>query len=452
MTSAATVALYLLILLAAVEGFASLAFPPRSSTASSGRSLQNIPTSNIFNSKQNGETNSSPSRRPTEEASEPICRIVSRADSKLPTSSSQLPESMFKEPYFFEKLDAHYNAQAYKRAKRLPYLKTTRLPSDKLELENNNDEGQNEEEEDEELIQFVRNSLTDAGFQLLTRRDLDLCDSLNVGYLLRLSLSPDISDLDPGIAQQFYPEKLHGGMLDEQEDDDILFGGRCLVFWRGYSEEVTTGRLIIPKIDYLQTSLVRRSATWVNKGLDEVEKKLTSKADRQSQKFQSKLQDFKTSVVPSSLSSFKKQKEDDDNQEANDNLTSAASSKSKGGVNLGRYGGSNLRFIGSADPDDALDPFMVCEVEVENDDDIDDLMGVEYKMNAKSNHRDYSCEYDDSMTNNLGQLAIPRIHLLERVSINNLVNVFTNYGRRTLVRALSEESKLVEPTYEEVSN
>jgi hypothetical protein len=42
------------------------------------------------------------------------------------------------------------------------------------------------------------------------------------------------------------------------------------------------------------------------------------------------------------------------------------------------------------------------------------------------------------------------MELLERVSINNLVDFFSKSGRRKMIRAILEKSELVEPTYEEV--
>ncbi len=69
---------------------------------------------------------------------------------------------------------------------------------------------------EERLVSSVRTSLENAGFELLSKRDIDLCESLNAGYLLRLSILPDVSELDE-IAQEFYPERFDadGKSLDE---------------------------------------------------------------------------------------------------------------------------------------------------------------------------------------------------------------------------------------------
>jgi len=410
----------------------------------------------------------------------PICRIVSRADSKLPTTSSALPRTLFQEPYLLEKLDAYYNAQAYKYTKSLTYLQkgTTKQQTETNALDDTTDiMGEVDlEEEDEELISFVRSSLEDAGFKPLTQRDLDLCDALNVGYLLRLSIVADLEQLDPGIAKEFYPELYDkkGRLVANMEEENLFFGGRCLVFWRGYSQEVTSGRLILPKLDYLQTSLVRRSAAWVKKKLDFVEQKLSDRADRQSKKIQSKINDLKDSVIPKELRTGYYDDKDDDSSETR----SSSSRKGKGVVDLGRYGGSGLRFVGSPDPDDALDPFMVCEVQDLDEDTPQTTNGtssshgmnaatpvqdaeVEHDLNEKLNHQGYLCEYDKQVEGSLVPLvggatqdasytSTPRVQLLERVSISNLVNTFTQYGRRSLISTIFAKSELVEPTFEEV--
>ena len=429
----------------------------------------------------------------------PTCQIVGRADSKLPTTSPKLPESLFQEPYLLDKLDAYYNARAYKYTKSLAYLhKGKQEPAiNDAEKTTSLRDGQDMREEDEELVSVVRDSLEDAGFQLLTRRDLDLCDALNVGYLLRLSITPDLSNLDPEIARDFYPELFDSTTLD---DDAFLFGGRCLVYWRGYSEEVTTGRLIIQKLDYLQTSLVRRSVSWIKKRLDAIEMKVadkakgikeivSDKADKQSQKIKSKIKDFKETVLPeillesSSSSSF----EIDDTNKDRDcdvegsNETSFAP-KRRRGMDLARYGGIRLRFVGTPDPDDALEPFLVFKAEEEHEDPStfdahssqamqdsevnrtavpinveENVNELEKDLYENFNQQEYVCEYDKLMTmansnGRIGEEYTSPVHLLKRVSINNLVNVFTQYGRRVLIRSLFAKSTLVEPTFEEVGS
>ena len=46
--------------------------------------------------------------------------------------------------------------------------------------------------------------------------------------------------------------------------------------------------------------------------------------------------------------------------------------------------------------------------------------------------------------------VLPTMQLLDRVSISNLVDLFSLSGRRKLLRTLFARSELVEPTYEEV--
>jgi hypothetical protein len=125
---------------------------------------------------------------------------------------------------------------------------------------------------------------------------------------------------------------------------------------------------------------------------------------------------------------------------------------------LGRYGGSKVRFVGSPNPNDALDPFTICEV---FDDPIPSasssnalnatIAGAEDDMRNAINHNIFTCEYDAQVTSDINRVEPTRMELLRRVSINNLVDVFTKAGRRKVMQAIFEKSKLVEPTYEEVS-
>lgn len=91
----------------------------------------------------------------------------------------------------------------------------------------------------------LRSELEAAGFSPFTQRDLELSEALNVGYLLRLNIVPSLSRTNESLALEFYGQ-------DHRED--LPFGGRVLLFHRGYTTENSTGRLIIPKLDYLQAS------------------------------------------------------------------------------------------------------------------------------------------------------------------------------------------------------
>jgi hypothetical protein len=375
-----------------------------------------------------------------------------------------LPPSLCQSPFLLDKLDAFYHAQAHKRTQTLRYLEgTAKRGCGELQA--------NDKAEEKKLVSVVRNSLEDAGFELLSRRDIDLCESLNAGYLLRLSILPDVSELDPKIAQEFYPESFYanGTVIDREE---LLFEGGVLVYWRGYSEEVNKGRLLLPKIDYLQASLVQRSAAWLKKRLDKVESELLKNVLTQTQKLKRKAQESVVSMAESvPAKNFAKLARDVLADESNMEGVMLANGDNKlsseGSLKLGRYGGSKIRFVGSPDPSDALVPFTICEINYDepapcpnaHDDYLHKLDGenlnatvaaVEHNMNEGVNHQGYTCEYDDKMSKNNAGQALPRMQLLERVSISNLVDFFTQHGRRKLVQALFEQSELVEPTYEEV--
>jgi hypothetical protein len=256
-----------------------------------GQHARSHGTSRLYsvNGEKKGSSNSAVSKKKSDEEDDigmaPICRLVSRADSKLPTSPSILPSSLFQSPHILDKLDAYYHAQEHKRTQTLRYLER----ASKGKKSSEETFPPTDKKEEAKLVSVVRSSLEDAGFELLSRRDIDLCDSLNVGYLLRLSIVPDVSELDPSTALEFYPERYHanGTVIDK---DELLFDGRILVYWRGYSEEVTQGRLLLPKIDYLQASLVQRSAAWVKRILDKVESDLVANVVQENRKLRQQAQ------------------------------------------------------------------------------------------------------------------------------------------------------------------
>jgi hypothetical protein len=189
---------------------------------------------------------------PTRTSTTPICRVVTRSDRKIPTAKGAIPASLSRPPYVLRNLDNLFHAISYSETRRLQYFETS-----STEHPTTSSAG-----EDARLVDVTRTSLEDAGFQLLSRRDLDLCEALNAGYLLRLSILPDVSKLDPTVAQEFYPELFDSKGKPLNDQDEVLFNGRVLVFWRGYSSETTKGRLILPKLDYLQASVVQSSAAW----------------------------------------------------------------------------------------------------------------------------------------------------------------------------------------------
>lgn len=400
---------------------------------------------------------------PGEKIQQPICRIVTRADSKLPTSPKYLPSTLFQSPIVLGKLDAYYTARAHQRNKALRYLQKDKKSQAKTRILDSNSGSKNEtavsdadiaqhEADDTQLIGTLRENLEDAGFALLNRRDIDLCDSLNVGYLLRLSIVPDTSELDPLISQEFYPEAFHenGTAIDK---DELLFDGRVMVFWRGYSQEVTQGRLILPKLDYLQASLVQRSAAWLKNRLDSVESKVSKNVIRQIQRLRSKLSGAVDSVADSlpmtKAAEGLRNVFDSDGSDMGTILLPPE----EGSFKLGRYGGSKVRFVGSPNPSDALDAFTICEIPDDESVSIDSFNSTEVlterHMKEEINYEGYTCLYDQEMMKVNG-VENERMELLERVGISNLVDLFTQSGRRKWIQAIFEPSELVEPTYQEV--
>lgn len=385
---------------------------------------------------------------------QPVCRIVTRADSKLPTSPSFLPSNLFQSPRLLDKFDAYYNARAHRATRGLDYLYREKGSNSKRQALNETENEVLDPQQEQRLVGVLRNSLEDAGFELLNRRDIDLCDSLNVGYLLRLSIVPDVSELDESISREFYPEWFHdnGTIIDK---DEFLFDGRILVYWRGYSEEVTQGRLLLPKLDYLQASIVQRSAAWVKRRLDQVENAVARRFIEKSRKVRKKARrsvekvadSLPLQTVATALRSAFTEESD---------MKIATIPRESGRLKLGRYGGSKVRFVGSPDPADALEPFVICEIPAERT--IDSVMhslnstiaAAEHDMRDEINHNRLTCEYDKKMATFSNRGEPTRMELLERVSINNLVDLFTRSGRRKVIQAIFEKSELVEPTYEEV--
>jgi len=435
----------------------------------------------------------------------PVCRIVTRAGSVI--KPSIVPTNLYHGPYLFDKLDAYYHAQARKLMQKLPYMRYGSNSNEQSTLQTNKrniiqdqkaiekdskdknchstlDKSKESDDKSEPYISVLRHNLEDSGFELLSKRDIDLCESLNVGYLLRLSISPDVKELDPIISKEFYPKRFgnNSAYFNEIEGiEDALFDGRILVYWRGYSQEVSKGRLLLPKIDYLQASLVQRAAAGLMNRLNRVEsnifRSIRSKIRLLRRYTQTalmwiseKLQiqqfarwidsiisdeikvDFEVGVSEVDFSNT-------ENKDVHINGRSVLNSKNRGIFKLDRYVGSKVRPFGSPDPTDALDPFTICE----NYYDKKDIQSIGNRQNATNssdvvsennlyeevyNNNAYTCAYDERQRESDKEL--PRMQLLERVSISNLVDIFTNVGRRGLLKTLFARSKLVEPTYEEV--
>jgi len=400
---------------------------------------------------------STPAGKRKDEVAQPVCRIVTRAGSKLPMSTSRLLSDSMQSQELVNKLDDYFSATAHRETKWLHYLnRETSIKRRRVEETEEAMEVPCDPAQEKKLVRVLRNSLEDAGFELLSRRDIDLCDCLNAEYLLRLSIVPDVGALDGSIAKEFYPERFHtnGTVIDK---DELLFDGRVLVYWRGYSEEVTRGRLLLPKLDYLQASLVQRSAAWVKRRLDSVESSVSRRIRDRAQKLRTKAKESVDRIadsVPEDIgSSLRRVVQNELAREA-----AILPQDAKGGrFKLGRYGGSKVRFVGSPDPTDALQPFMICEVpEVPTV--IPDVEGynascvsvAENAMKDEINQNLYTCQYDERIAQEDEKNDRPRMELLERVSINNLVDFSSKSGRRKMIGAILQKSELVEPTYEEV--
>jgi hypothetical protein len=128
---------------------------------------------------------------------------------------------------------------------------------------------------------------------------------------------------------------------------------------------------------------------------------------------------------------------------------------------LSRYGGSKVRFVGVPNIiNNALIPFLICQTNIDVDtgrqdsrdltaDDVNVVEHVNHDIYLGLNAGDYTCQYDSEHPDRHHAGPMPST-LLERVSIGNLVDVFTSSGRRGMLKKLFSKVELVEPTYEEV--
>ena len=391
----------------------------------------------------------------------PVCRIVTRAGSAIKPSFVRQ-----RRPFLLDKLDAYYHAQARKLIQEgLPGTSS----NSKLTIEEQPileiigkaqiDDSINESEPD---LSILRQSLEESGFNLVNKRDIDLCKSLNAGYLLRLSIREIVKDLEK-ISHDFYPERYSNNnsahSIKTEEIEELLFDGRALVFWRGYSQEVTSGQLLIPKIDYLQASVVQRGAARLKSKIDRLESKIvrsiTLRIRLLRQYIQTALMTVREKRVQRWMERIKSVKRKVNNQV---NITGIDSMKGKeknksirGIIKLDRYGGSKIRSR-SSDPTNPLDPFIICDNYYDGNNIQPGGMiknTTNYETSADLyNNNAYICAYDERKRENGKGLS--KMQFLDRVSISNLVDVFTTMGRRGLLQTLFAQSELVEPTYEEV--
>jgi len=438
---------------------------------------------------------------------EPICRVVAASDGKIPRLSlSQSSASLL------EKVELLYTVQSQNKLQELDYsskkeavltkeymmdvngINETASSNNNVTTTSDNIEQQQEEKK---LVSILKQSLEDGGFKLMNQRDLDLCYALNAGYLLRLSLQPDTKDLDPCIGREFYPE-LYDMNLDESDEKDIkkkdivsdnlLFGGRALVFRRGYSKEITTGRLLLPKLDYLQASLVQRSTSSLTRRLGVLEERIedfvmniiTQLNNSVKRTYQQLLQqcrefiidmlenfgltqnEFVAGLISQKIDKYNAtvtsiKKEDDDSSKA---IRSSFKIRGNKIFQLARYQTKPSSIISSIIPtsqldlSEALSPFLLCEVG-----DNASNSTVEQDIYDGIKEGNFLCQYDSTLISNAAMEETPpyeltyipdAVTLLERTSIQNTVDFFSNNGRRSLIKNYFKSSTLVEPSYEEV--
>lgn len=414
---------------------------------------QILELSNDINALNNITSINSPSNQENDPdnlmSSNTVCRIVASADYKIPPSLLHNKEQ--KPNDLLTQIDALSHAATHQKTQnQLQYMESIHKTYQLIKGDANNnmiyDNILYNQDNEQKVVLELRKSLEDSGFQLLTQRDLELCQALNEGYLLRLSILPDVAGLDPSIGKEFYPElyknkdqNVVGSKNQNEKTSDLLFDGRILVYRRGYSEEVTRGRLLLPKFDYLQSSLVQRTASKFAKKLGNLERRFSSWLIEILNDFLSQILNELPKTVQKQI--LKVTKIDNIIEENSDRTKSNNQNSSINKLALGRY--RTGKAIDTFDNNDALSPFLVCEVS--------DEMNIESDTDAEKdlyevlNEGTIVCQHDlnqDGRDKNM--------NLLRRVSISNLVDFFSVGGRRRLVKSLFATSELVEPTFEEV--
>jgi Protein of unknown function (DUF3754) len=370
-----------------------------------------------------------------------VCRVVASSDGKLPSLRSALPPMFDEPPYLLDKLDLIYHALSHEETRKLEYL-------DKKET--------SDPDEEKRLISVLRTSLEDAGFQRLMQRDLDLCEALNAGYLLRLSIQPDVSDLDPSLAAEMHPELL---TKNGTRTSDLLVDGRVLVYRRGYSSEKTKGRLLLPKLDYLQASLVQESAFKLTQQLGKVERAIAKQVARTIRSIRVRTKatlEFVAGMLrPKSLALFARNKWGWRKLTVTELKHEIRKTNEKENklFKFGRYGGSKVRFGGAPNIMNALSPFLICLTEGQDDENEPNgshiVDNATHDIYQNLNRGAYTCQYDAEHPDQHHKGPKPST-LLERVNIGNVVDVFSSIGRRRMLRNFLSKVELVEPTYEEV--
>ncbi len=405
---------------------------------------------------------------PQSDEFDPICRVVASSDNKLPpTIVSKLSQSS---SALLKKIDLLYTAQSKKELRDLAYLQpasnkdTTPYNSMEEVVDNESEITKSKAydmNQEEKLISILKRSLDDGGFKLMDQRDLDLCSALNAGYLLRLSLLPDLKNLE-SVGEEFFPseETITNGDSDGMKQ--LILDGKVLIFRRGYTNEITKGRLLLPKLDYLQTSLVQRSTRSITMKLGGVERRLeefsmdiVSQVNDYVQNLNRRLMKAcaelmydildsvglsnNTFVAKIMLSNNATSDAFADNytQSGSDSssrtMTSSATTTTARGNRIFKL---NRYDVGSSfDISDAtISSFIMCEIGNE----------------TTSVERDIYDAIDAGMIDSASIYKKSAVRLLERISIDNTVDFLSKKGRRTLLKNYFKSSTLLEPSYEEV--
>ena len=381
---------------------------------------------------------------------DPICRIVATSDGKISPLSAVASLSCSSKS-LLDKIQLIYAVESQKQLRDLAYM----TPQPTFESMKNIREamdGTCDVGQEDNLISILKKALNDGGYKLMNQRDLDLCSALNAGYLLRLSLLPDIKELDPCIGREFYPEKYkqfddsRNKMSARQREptcltNPLLFDGRVLVFHRGYSKEITSGRLLLPKLDYLQASLVQRSSSALTRKLGEFEKRMEDLFLNFVSVLNGTVQgayDQNLRYLGLSTREGTRNIELENGERANATLSSNATRGNKV-FKFTRYQALSNSF----DLNNALSPFLLCDI-------IDNTSySAQDVMNGVVKSKKILCQYDDEFPSETSE-SVRSFSLLERISVQNTVDFFTVKGRRELIKNYFKSSTLVEPAFEEV--
>ena len=409
-------------------------------------------------------------------------KIVAPGDGKLPLPSSLMSNSskaITSAPLQYNILQALDSI--YQQQSRLEILKS-----------NNNFKSNNQAHcSERRQLQLIRKSLSDSGFELLNQRDLDLCNALNAGYLLGLSLDSELNALDASIADDFFSDSAstcnddtvavesksteeeqlstNGSIAVNQNEtvaaqstststqnnkqltitpssQQLLFDGKVLIFRRGYGQERTDERLIVPKIDYLQANIVQRGTVAVTNvmesGLERVTTATANMLNGAKMTIRTLVLEL-TRSLPDVLARLMLNSEEvidflehTTQSDVNEGERNTSNDKV---IKLLRYGGGTSRSY-APDLGDRLNPFLLYP----HDDGKNATATTSTAIGSTSLTSIPKCKYDEASRETIPQ----SVRLLDRVSIENIFS--PGLKKRGIVRRLFSKSDLVEPTYEEV--